>query len=95
MRKVLSWLNGLLLDERYTPSAKRFTGIVCALTLCGVLIYSVFTKPPAVLDSTLISTIGLLAFGCLGLSSVDKFTAGKSEVAKAMAGIITPEEEPK
>jgi hypothetical protein len=72
MKKVKNWFSGLLRDEKGTPSSKRFVGIVAGLSLPIALFINLFTEYPV--DHTIVNTVGLLAFGCLGLSSVDKFT---------------------
>lgn len=81
MKKVVNWLLGLLKDEAGTPSSKRFVGIVAGLSLCVALFINLFTEHPV--DHTLIQSVALLAFGCLGLSSVDKFTKKKDQIIDA------------
>lgn len=77
MRKIKQWTNGLLIDEKGTPSSKRFIGIVSGLSLSISLFVNLFTSYPV--DSTLVQSVAFLAFGCLGLSSVDKYTKSKTE----------------
>jgi len=72
MKKIKTWLCGLFKDEKGTPSSKRFIGIVSGLTLCLCLFINLFTEHPV--NETLIEAVALLSFGCLGLSSVDKFS---------------------
>lgn len=60
-------------------SSKRFVGLVCSLALVASLFISVFTCGKYEPSSTLIETIGLLTFGCLGLTSVDFFTHKKNK----------------
>lgn len=67
------WINGLFLDERGSASSKRFVGIVCALTLCASLYYSSICTATVHPSDTLIDAVALLAFGCLGLTSIDKY----------------------
>ena len=76
MKKVINWLEGLLKDEKGTPSSKRFIGIVSGLSLCTSLFINLFTEHPV--DANLISAVAALAFGALGLASVDKIW-GKKE----------------
>jgi hypothetical protein len=75
MKKIKNWLLGLFKDEKGSPSSKRFIGIISGLTLCAALLINLFTEFPV--DHTLVQTVGLLAFGCLGLSTVDKFSKKK------------------
>ena len=77
MKKIINWVAGLLKDEKGTPSSKRFIGIVAGLSLCVALFINLFTEHPV--DSTLVQSVAFLAFGCLGLSSVDKFSKTKTE----------------
>jgi len=76
MKSIINWFSGLLKDEKGTPSSKRFIGIVSGLSLCVALFINLFTEHPV--DHTLINAVAALAFGALGLASVDKFR--KSEV---------------
>tara|TARA_R110000772_G_scaffold3031_2_gene11098 strand:+ start:1137 stop:1373 length:237 start_codon:yes stop_codon:yes gene_type:complete len=76
MKKIIDWIVGLLKDERGTPSSKRFVGIIAGLSLCVSLFINLFTEHPV--DSTLINAVASLAFGALGLASVDKIW-GKKE----------------
>lgn len=73
MKKVINWLQGLLRDEKGTPSSKRFVGIVASLSLCISLFINLFTEHPV--DHVLIQAVAALAFGALGLASVDKIWA--------------------
>jgi len=75
MKKLKDWIIGLFKDEKGTPSSKRFIGVTAGLTLCASLLINLFTSYPV--DHTIVQTVGLLAFGCLGLSTVDKFTKKK------------------
>jgi len=65
-------------DERGNASSKRFVGVLSALLLCFAFVYSIFVNTPIYLSDTLIETIALLSFGCLGLSSVDKWSDRRS-----------------
>lgn len=77
--KFINWLSKLLQDEHGNPSSKRFVGIICALSLCVTLFLPIDLQH----SGTLINAVALLAFGGLGLSSVDKFTAVKKQIAEA------------
>lgn len=74
------WIVGLFSDEKGTASSKRFVGIVCSLTLCGTLYHSSFSLTETTPPSALVDTVALLAFGCLGLTSIDKFIATKNNL---------------
>lgn len=73
MKKIIEWLKGLLKDEKGTPSSKRFIGIVAGLSLCTALFINLFTEHPV--EMGLINAVTALAFGSLGLASVDKIWA--------------------
>lgn len=72
MKKIINWLGGLLRDERGTPSSKRFVGIVAGLSLCITLYVNSYTHGDVKPSDTLVNAVAMLAFGCLGLASVDK-----------------------
>jgi hypothetical protein len=95
MKKILEtfkkWLGGLFKDETGTPSSKRFVGIICAITLCVTLYHNSFSTLDIAPAPYLVDAVALLAFGCLGLSSLDKFTAAK----KGMQDAINSESSPK
>lgn len=81
MEKIINWLQGLLKDEKGTPSSKRFIGIVAGLSLCVALFINLFTEHPV--DANLINAVAALAFGALGLASVDKiWSKNKTEEEK-------------
>jgi len=70
--KKISWIKGLLQDERGVPSSKRFVGIIAGLVLSFTLIVNQFTPKLADPSPVLVNAVAMLAFGCLGLASVDK-----------------------
>lgn len=78
LRMFIKWLGGLLKDERGNPSSKRFVGIIAGLSLCGALFINLFTEHPV--DHALINAVAALAFGALGLASVDKIWAKKEPI---------------
>jgi hypothetical protein len=56
----------LLSDESNRISSKRVAGLLCVLAL----VITLFVKP----SNELVNAVSLLAFGALGLTSIDKFT---------------------
>ncbi len=74
MKKVVSWLSGMLKDEKGSPSSKRIMGIVCAITLCITMYQNAFSEEHVAPSAALVNAVAALAFGALGLTSVDKFT---------------------
>jgi len=83
MKKTISWISGLFKDEKGNPSSKRLVGIMCALSLCVTMYHNQFTTADVAPAQYLVDAVALLAFGCLGLSSVDKFTQTKKQISEA------------
>jgi len=76
--KFFNWVAGLFKDEKGSPSSKRFVGILCGIALCVTMYHNSFSTVDVAPSPVLVDAVALLAFGCLGLASVDKFTARKS-----------------
>ena len=72
MKKIFHWINGLFKDEKGSPSSKRFIGILCGVTLCITLYVNSYTHGDIKPADALVQAVAMLAFGCLGLASVDK-----------------------
>ena len=83
MRKIINWFSGLFKDESGSPSSKRFVGIIAGLSLCVTLYVNSYSDGQIKPSDSLVNAVALLAFGCLGLSSVDKFTALKKDIKEA------------
>jgi hypothetical protein len=79
MKNIITWLSEVLKDESGNPSSKRVVGIICALTLCVTMYSNSFTEAHFAPSRELVDAVALLAFGCLGLSSVDKIWGKKKE----------------
>jgi hypothetical protein len=77
MKKIINWFSGLLKDEKGTPSSKRFIGILSGLSLCLTLILNQFSAIDVAPSPVLINAVAALAFGALGLASVDKIWGNK------------------
>jgi len=56
----------LVSDESERVSSKRVAGLLCVLSL----VVTLFVKP----SNELVNAVSLVAFGTLGLTSIDKFT---------------------
>jgi len=78
IKKTINWIAGLFKDEKGSPSSKRFIGILCGITLCITLYVNSYTHGDIKPADTLVNAVAMLAFGCLGLASVDKIW-GKRE----------------
>lgn len=79
MKKITNWVTGLLRDEKGTPSSKRFIGILAGISLCVTLFANQFTEQHIAPADTLVNAVAALAFGALGLASVDKIWAKNKE----------------
>lgn len=81
--KFFNWIAGLFKDEKGNPSSKRFVGILCGVALCVTMYHNSFSTVDVAPSPVLVDAVALLAFGCLGLASVDKFTARKSNSSES------------
>jgi hypothetical protein len=79
MKKLLGYLKCMLTDERGSVSSKRVVGIMCSITLCVTMYHNSFSSVDVAPSSILVESVALLAFGCLGLTSLDKFTFNKDK----------------
>ena len=77
--KLINWISELFKDEKGNPSSKRFVGILCAITLCITMYHNSFSPLDTAPSTALVDAVALLAFSCLGLSSIDKFTHTKTK----------------
>jgi hypothetical protein len=72
MNKFLSAIKSLFSDEHGTISMKRLCGLLCTIALCVTMYQNSFTKMEVAPSKDLVDAVAMLAFGCLGLSSIDK-----------------------
>lgn len=79
MKKAINWVAGLFRDEKGNPSSKRFVGIIAGISLCITLYANSFTHGDIKPSDTLVEAVAMLAFGCLGLASVDKIWGKKGD----------------
>ena len=77
LENLQKWAGGLFKDESGTPSSKRLVGILCAITLCVTMYHNSFSTVDIAPAEYLVDAVALLAFGCLGLASVDKIFGKK------------------
>jgi hypothetical protein len=83
LKKFMDGANSLLADEKGAISSKRLVGLLAAVTLCITMYSNSFSEAHIAPADSLVNAVALLAFGALGLSSVDKFTGMKDKVTKA------------
>ena len=53
-------------------SMKRLCGLLCVLALCVTMYHNSFSDEHTVPATILVESVALLAFGCLGLTTVEK-----------------------
>lgn len=69
----------LFFDETGKVSMKRLCGLLCTLALCATMYHNSFSEEHVAPSAILVESVALLAFGCLGLSSVDKIWGKRDE----------------
>jgi hypothetical protein len=74
MKKAIA---GLFSDDRGNVSMKRLCGLLCTIALCVTMYHNSFSPAEQEPSTVLVDAVALLAFGCLGLSSIDKVFAKK------------------
>lgn len=74
MKKMMTWLSSVLKDEKGNPSSKRIMGVLCTITLCVTMYKNAFSEEHIAPSPALVNAVAALAFGALGLTSIDKFT---------------------
>jgi len=82
MKKMVSWLSSMMKDEKGNPSSKRIMGVLCTITLCVTMYQNAFSDEHIAPSAALVNAVAALAFGALGLTSIDKFSK-KNEGDKA------------
>jgi hypothetical protein len=80
----MGFFKSLLQDENGQISSKRFAGLICVLFLNATLLISSFSHRDIEPAESLVNVVAFLAFGSLGLSSIDKYTKMKSDVKQAL-----------
>jgi hypothetical protein len=79
VQKAFQWIGGLFKDEKGIPSSKRFVGIMCAIALCVTMYHNSFSTVDVAPAEYLVDAVAMLAFGTLGLASVDKIFGKKGK----------------
>jgi hypothetical protein len=83
LKKFMDGTKSLMTDEKGAVSSKRFVGLLAAITLCVTMYHNSFSSTDIAPADSLVNAVALLAFGALGLSSVDKFTGMKNQISDA------------
>ena len=69
---IYGGIKGLFTDEHGVVSSKRFVGIMCSIMLCVTMYHNSFSEEHTAPSAILVESVALLAFGCLGLTSIEK-----------------------
>ena len=72
-----NFIKQILADETGSVSSKRVCGLICTIMLCSTLFANQFTPEHINPSDTLVECVTALAFGCLGLTTIDKFSTRK------------------
>lgn len=81
--KLLNFIANLFKDEKGSVSMKRLCGLLCTITLCATLYANSFTEAHFAPSTPLVDAVALLAFGCLGLTSIEKVMKKKEDSSEA------------
>jgi len=79
---MINFFKSLLGSGSNTLSSKRFTGVLCVLSLIFAFFISLFSNGKFCANDTLVDTIALLAFGSLGLTSTETIFGKKYDNKK-------------
>jgi len=71
------FIQQIFTDESGVYSSKRFVGILCSFALVAALIIDASTEHKFAAQSSIVNAVSLLAFGSLGLTSIDKWSKRK------------------
>ena len=59
-------------DDNGRLSMKRLCGLLCVISLCVTMYHNSFSSENIAPSTILVESVALLAFGCLGLTTVEK-----------------------
>ena len=79
MKNLFTKLSEIISDENNRLSSKRLVGVMCAIFLCITLYANSFSEMHIAPSNILVETVGAVTFGCLGLTSYDKFSKRKHQ----------------
>jgi hypothetical protein len=79
MKKIISAIREIFSDDTQRLSSKRVVGVMCAIFLCITLFNNSFSEEHIAPSAILVEVVGAVIFGCLGLSSIDKFIKTKEK----------------
>lgn len=79
---MINFFKSLMGSGPSTLSSKRFTGIICVISLVISLFVSLFSAGKLTPNESLIDVIALLSFGSLGLTSTEAIFGKKIDTKK-------------
>lgn len=79
----LKFLGDLFRDENGLFSMKRLCGLLCTIALCTSLFVNAFTEAHFAPSVPLVDAVALLAFGTLGLTSIEKVMKKKEDSSES------------
>ena len=59
-------------EDNGNLSMKRLCGLLCVIALCVTMYHNQFSDEHTAPSPVIIEAVAMLAFGCLGLTSVEK-----------------------
>jgi hypothetical protein len=66
-------------EDNGTFSMKRLCGLLCVITLCVTMYHNSFSEEHIAPSTILVEAVAMLAFGTLGLTSVEKIFKKKQD----------------
>jgi len=66
-------------DESGQLSMKRICGLLCTIALCATMYHNQFSDEHTAPSPILVEAVAMLAFGCLGLTSIEKIFKKKED----------------
>ena len=66
-------------EENGQFSMKRLCGLLCTIALCVTMYNNQFSDEHTAPSPILVESVAMLAFGCLGLTSVEKIFKKKED----------------
>lgn len=79
---MINFFKSLMGSGTSSLSSKRFTGIICVVSLIISLFVTLFSKGSLCPNENLVDAIALLAFGSLGLTSTEMIFGKKNDNKK-------------
>lgn len=80
--KFIQFISQIFSDESGHGSSKRLVGILCSLALIFVYIHSHIKCQNLEPSENMTEILAILAFSCLGLTTIDKLKNRKTESKK-------------